>query len=157
MKLNIMLQKMGSYYTKILSLFLMLLFNLSCVKCKFHFTRGMEVHITNGLPNNTNPLELFCQSKDTDFGYHKLNVGEEFYWKFHNNFFGKTLYWCHFYWGKLDHSIEVYNDHEKFPNCDKELTLRSSKCYWLVKEDGFYNYKQSKQNCSNWQKIYNWQ
>ncbi|KAM7462254.1 hypothetical protein LguiA_030375 [Lonicera macranthoides] len=148
---------MGSYSTKILSLFLFLLFHLSCVKCKFHFTKGMEVHITNGLPNNTNPLELFCQSKDTDFGYHKLNIGEEFYWKFHNHFFGKTLYWCRFYWGNLVRSIKVYDDHEKFPNCEKQITLRGSKCYWLVKDDGFYNCKKSDENCSDWEKSYNWQ
>ncbi|KAM7466286.1 hypothetical protein LguiB_013848 [Lonicera macranthoides] len=117
---------------------------------------GMEVHIVNGLPNNTNPLELFCQSKDTHFGYHKLNVGDEFYWKFHNSFAGKTLYWCRFYWGNLVRSIKVYDDHAKFPNCVYEFTLRGSKCYWSVKEDGFYSCKHFEQNCFEWVKSYDW-
>ncbi|KAM7462252.1 hypothetical protein LguiA_030373 [Lonicera macranthoides] len=146
----------SSYSIKILSLFVLLLFHFSCVKCKIYITKGMEVHITNGLPNNTNPLELFCQSKETHFGYHKLNVGEEFYWKFHLHFAGATLYWCRFYWGNLVRSADVFNDDRDFPNCDKEPSPTGNKCYWLVKEDGFYNCKKSKKDCFDWEKIYEW-
>ncbi|KAM7462248.1 hypothetical protein LguiA_030394 [Lonicera macranthoides] len=140
---------------KILGVFLMLLFHLSCVKCKIEFTKAMEVHIVNGLPNNTDPLELFCQSKETHFGYHKLNVGEEFYWKFHDNIAGRTLYWCRFYWGNLVRSAEVYNGDKGFPYCDKENSP-GNQCYWLVKKDGFYTCKESKKGCSNWVKKYEW-
>lgn len=133
------------------------IFHLSYVTC-FHFTRGFEIHIINGFPNNSYPLRCRCQSKDTDFGYHDLLRGEEFYWNFHNHLFGETLYFCHFYWGNMDKRVDVFNDRKWFPSCDDDISTKDGKCYWLVKDSGFYSCKDTCEtnNSSHWKKIYSW-
>ncbi|KAM7466264.1 hypothetical protein LguiB_013826 [Lonicera macranthoides] len=104
---------------------------------------------------------LFCLSYstpdvkvDTDFGYHELLRGEEFYWKFHNHVFEKTLYFCHFYWGNMDKVFDVFNDRKAFPSCADGITTQEGKCYWLVKNDGFYSCKDKCEpnNLSQWNK-----
>lgn len=116
------------------------------------------MHIVNGFPNNSNPLTCHCQSKDTDFGYHFLLVDEEFKWKFHANLIGKTLYFCHFYWGNLDKSVDVFNDNKRFPICDDDNYFRVGKCYWLVTDDGFYSckYKCRSNHPADWNVVYYW-
>ncbi|KAM7466270.1 hypothetical protein LguiB_013832 [Lonicera macranthoides] len=86
--------------------------------------KGFEIHIVNGFSNNSCPLRCRCQSKDTDFGYHELLRGEEFYWKFHNHVFEKTLYFCHFYWGNMDKVFDVFNDRKAFPSCADGITTQ---------------------------------
>lgn len=86
-----------------------------------------EVHITNELPSNTQKLTIRCQSKEKDLGYHVLLVGQDYYWGFHRNLTGSTLYFCHFWWNKKDKVITVY---------DRYSDGRHS--FWTVKADGFY-------------------
>ncbi|KAM7466266.1 hypothetical protein LguiB_013828 [Lonicera macranthoides] len=95
---------------------------------------------------------------DTDFGYHELLHGEEFYWKFHNHVFEKTLYFCHFYWGNMDKVFDVFNDRKAFPSCADGITTQEGKCYWLVKNDGFYSCKDKCEpnNLSQWNKTVSW-
>ncbi|KAM7462244.1 hypothetical protein LguiA_030383 [Lonicera macranthoides] len=132
-------------------------FHVSYVTC-FHLSRGFEIHIINGFPNNSYPLKLRCQSKDNDLGDHDLQRSEEFYWKFHNHLFGRTLYFCHFYWGDIDKSVDVFNDEKRFPSCDDDKSTKVGKCYWLVKDDGFYSCQGfCEANVSrSWKKIYSW-
>ncbi|KAG5524852.1 hypothetical protein RHGRI_031504 [Rhododendron griersonianum] len=40
-----------------------------------------------------------CQSKDDDMGTRTTKYREDFHWRFVPNVWGKTLYFCHFYWG----------------------------------------------------------
>ncbi|KAM7462264.1 hypothetical protein LguiA_030385 [Lonicera macranthoides] len=101
-----------------------------------------------------------CSSRklDTDFGYHELLHGEEFYWKFHNHVFEKTLYFCHFYWGNMDKVFDVFNDRKAFPSCADGITTQEGKCYWLVKNNGFYSCKDKCElnNLSQWNKTVSW-
>ncbi|KAM7462260.1 hypothetical protein LguiA_030381 [Lonicera macranthoides] len=143
---------------RLLILFLVFfMFHLSSVTC-FHFTKGYEIHIFNGFPNNSYTLRCRCQSKDTDFGYHDLARGEEFYWKFRNHVFGKTLYFCHFYWGNINKVVDVFNAQKGFPSCGDGKSNKDKKCYWLVKDDGFYSCKDicAPNNPIFWEKIYSW-
>jgi len=124
---------MGVYAMRSFKLFIFLFIHISYTECEekiFGFEKH-EVHIVNGLPDNTNMLEFRCQSKDNDLGYHTLLVGEEYYWKFRENFFGKTLFFCHFYWQGKEKAFDVYNK-------DTYCLGPTPKCYWLAKADGFY-------------------
>ncbi|KAH7834384.1 hypothetical protein Vadar_015460 [Vaccinium darrowii] len=110
---------------------------LSSPPSAIHFTDRAEVHIRSDLPNNTNPLYFRCQSKDTDFGMRKLNVGEEFYWKFRLQVWGRTLYFCHFYWGNRQSIFNVYDKYSvrylcAIPGSDDLM------CIWKVREEAFY-------------------
>ncbi|CAH9101942.1 unnamed protein product [Cuscuta europaea] len=76
-------------------------------------------------------LYLHCQSHSDDLGVWDLteNKGYQFY--FRTNFWGTTLFWCTFTWGKKDQSIAVYDD--KDSSCDGERY-----CNWHLKTDGLY-------------------
>ena len=149
---------MGLYAMRILRILLILLFHLSCSKCleAFRLHSKGEVHIVNGLAGNTHSLKFRCQSKDDDLGYHTLLAGQEYYWKFRVNFFETTLFFCHFYWQGQDTSFDVIDAENDYPNCDP-VGGNVYKCYWLVKEDGFYscNYK-ADPNSPDWEKLNSW-
>ena len=49
-----------------------------------------QVRVTNGLPNNTIPLIILCQSYELE--YHNRAVNEEFQWDFRLNFCGTTFF-----------------------------------------------------------------
>ncbi|GER25020.1 plant self-incompatibility protein S1 family [Striga asiatica] len=73
-------------------------------------------------------LTFRCQSKDNDLGYHTLNFRQKYHWEFKLNFWGSTLFFCHFYWNGKQQVFDVFNgrkDHFTVIN-------------WVVKEDGFY-------------------
>ncbi|KAM7462282.1 hypothetical protein LguiA_030403 [Lonicera macranthoides] len=130
---------MSVYASKIFSLFLLLLCYLSYTKCEEYisFFSKKEIHIVNGLPDNTYSLVFRCQSKDDDLGEHQLLVGQEYYWKFRVNFFKTTLFFCHFYWGDQDNVFDVFRASTPFPDCSPAAD-DTPRCYWLVKDDGFY-------------------
>ncbi|KAM7466309.1 hypothetical protein LguiB_013871 [Lonicera macranthoides] len=88
-----------------------------------------EIHIVNGLPDNTYSLVFRCQSKDDDLGEHQLLVGQEYYWKFHVNFFKTTLFFCHFYWGDQDNVFDVFRASTPFPDCSPAAD-DTPRCYW---------------------------
>ncbi|XP_058182136.1 S-protein homolog 29-like [Rhododendron vialii] len=104
---------------------------------KIHFTERSEVHIRSDLPNNSHPLYLRCQSGDTDFGMHKLYVGQEFYWKFRINPFGRTLYFCHFYWDKKQRIFNVFDKYSVRFLCVVPHS-QDFVCIWKVREEAFY-------------------
>lgn len=96
-----------------------------------------EVHIISGVPNTPEKLRFRCQSKDTDFGIHQLDRDQEFYWRFGLNPFGRTLYFCHFYWGSLEAVFNVFDGKVKL-YCEQPTNVVQYKCYWVAKPDGFY-------------------
>ena len=75
-----------------------------------------------------------AKSKDDDLGTHTLRTGQEFNWEFTPNFFGRTLFFCHFYWDTKDKSFAVFDNRLSYL-CSKTF---NSNCYWVVKPDGFY-------------------
>lgn len=96
-----------------------------------------ELHIINDLPNNDIPLWFHCASKNHDFGYQKLKVGDDFHFQFTLNLFETNLYFSHFWWGKKENVFDVFNRHLKDYCADPhESKIRT--CYWKVQKDGFY-------------------
>ncbi|XP_058194861.1 S-protein homolog 5-like [Rhododendron vialii] len=89
------------------------------------------------VPDKPTPLNLRCQSKDDDIGYHTLHTGQDLRWSFNRNFWGTTLFFCHFYWGSKTRVFNVYDSSINYDYC-----LMTSKghrtCYWEVRPDGFY-------------------
>ncbi|KAF3671743.1 putative DNA-directed RNA polymerases II and IV subunit 5A-like [Capsicum annuum] len=93
-----------------------------------------EVHIVSALPNDDISLWYHCASKDDEFGTHMLKVGEEFHFRFIQNLWESTLFFCHFWWGEKQNAFDV------FSNSLTKLCSKSSlrTCYWKVQSDGFY-------------------
>ncbi|GER28841.1 plant self-incompatibility protein S1 family [Striga asiatica] len=68
----------------------------------------VTVHVSNNVPL---PILTFrCQSKDDDLGTHNLTIDQEFKWSFCENVFGRTLYFCHLYWGRKQKVFDVFRD-----------------------------------------------
>ena len=105
-----------------------------CYQQDLQILPSVTVHIISEVPNTPSPLRFRCQSKDDDLGTHTLNTSQEFNWKFTPNIFGRTLFFCHFYWDDKDKSFDVFN-YKLSPLCSGGL---HSDCYWVVKPDGFY-------------------
>ncbi|XP_016903452.2 S-protein homolog 1-like [Cucumis melo] len=94
------------------------------------------VHVVNGLSYQS--LDVHCQSKDDDLGYHRLvKQGDEFQWNFEENFWGTTLFWC-----RLE-KPDAYVAFESFWPETKNVWLRhrcgnQGTCIWTAKDDGIY-------------------
>lgn len=113
----------------------------------------VTIEIINSLPDNTDPLKVRCQSKDDDLGYHTLLKDQGFLFKFSPNFIGTTLYFCHFYWGNLDKSFDVYDSHRQCYCEDCETDI----CYYRALADGFYFSLINYSDPSRWQRLYTWE
>ncbi|PIN19103.1 hypothetical protein CDL12_08214 [Handroanthus impetiginosus] len=89
------------------------------------------VEILNYIPNGSGFLSFHCASGDSELGNHTLDYGQNYEWSFCNKPFGRTLFFCRFYWLAKQQAFEVYNANW-CKDCTGEL------CFWLVKVDGFY-------------------
>lgn len=93
---------MGYYAITSLILFLVLSLHHLRTTCEMHDDSFYIYNADKVIIINTYPLFVHCQSKDDDLGYRTLLVGQQFDWKFHIQFFGRTLYFCHFWWQNKD-------------------------------------------------------
>lgn len=75
-----------------------------------HVHGGLEstIHLINELPQQSDIFRCHCFSKDDDLGFHDVSGASPFQWSFKENFWGTTLYSCHFWWASKDAAFEVY-------------------------------------------------
>ncbi|KAL3644959.1 hypothetical protein CASFOL_010139 [Castilleja foliolosa] len=93
-------------------------------------TGYIHVNITNNLHSNNPPLKLRCKAKDDDLGYQTVLVNQQFSWRFCESFFGKTLYFCHLYWGQKQSVFDAFRG--------KFIHTSPSKNYFSVRDNGIY-------------------
>lgn len=121
----------------IILLLLLLVFPLGLIRgCFLH--QRYQVQIIDDLPSDAPQLKLHCASEDDDFGIKFLSSTQNFTWSFCENFWGTTLYHCHFWWSSKDREFDVFNEpwyciHKGVVNDDYILT-----CAWVVRPEGFY-------------------
>ncbi|KAI8527624.1 hypothetical protein RHMOL_Rhmol12G0089900 [Rhododendron molle] len=73
-----------------------------------------------------------------------------FSWNFRTDIFGRTLYFCHFYWGSSNQIFDVFSLNIEYYHCQNgEGHVR---CFWGVRPDGFYISKDTK----TWVKMHTW-
>lgn len=131
---------------------LLIAFFLICTKT---CSKKIEVDIINGLPD---PMTIRCQSKNDDLGVHIILPGTPgFSWKFKPNIFWRTLFFCHFWWGAKNTSIDVYNDSKMGPGdvCRNPETGART-CYWQARGDGLYFSNNNAKFPDGWTKKYDW-
>ncbi|KAL7107857.1 hypothetical protein ACP275_06G080500 [Erythranthe tilingii] len=128
---------------KALSLFILFIIIIANILQPFPIVQGIEVcvgtklrrvFVVNGLPEGSNPLTLHCQSGDDDLGNRTLSSRQELDWKFCTNIFGKTLYFCHVWWGSKSAAFDVYNKDIEKNYCFGGL------CHWEIFPDGIYSF-----------------
>ena len=96
-------------------------------------TTTWHVHVVNNLSNNQT-LFLHCKSKEDDLGEHNLTAGTEFTWKFKQNFFQTTLFWC--YLRKPDKFCSIFNVFWKEDFFQFRCSYKN--CIWIAKVEGIY-------------------
>ncbi|KZV21775.1 hypothetical protein F511_02933 [Dorcoceras hygrometricum] len=97
------------------------------------FGEKYTIYVSNRLPwRDPNPLSAHCASKGWEVFNSTLASNHIIKWTFCNNFMGKSMFFCHFFWGQRDASFEVFNG-----NTAKKLCY-GSVCYWEVRRDGMY-------------------
>ena len=105
--------------------------NISSVSGSIIHGPHYEVHVVNLMPNQT---WIHCFSKDNELGFHYLQPKEDFHWDFHMNFFGRTQYFCHFWWGIKQAGFRVFKGFDMCGDYDYHLNV----CRWEIRPDGFY-------------------
>ncbi|CDY11287.1 BnaA03g01230D [Brassica napus] len=86
--------------------------------------------LTNELNNKI--LAIHCKSKDDDLGDHYLAVGQSQEYKFRDNLWHTTLFWCHMGQGpdyKIQQVFEAYRS---------TWSKYVGYTYWIGREDGIY-------------------
>ncbi|GER25021.1 plant self-incompatibility protein S1 family [Striga asiatica] len=114
---------------------------------------GYQVRITNLI--NHPSLSFRCQSKDNDLGYKTLNFRQYYHWEFQVNFWGSTLFFCHFYWNGKQQVFDAFNASRR--TCDTYVDGPYNMCNWIVKGDGFYTVGKKNWEEKDLVKVYSWQ
>ncbi|KAI8527622.1 hypothetical protein RHMOL_Rhmol12G0089900 [Rhododendron molle] len=110
----------------------------------------VRVTIIDQLPKNPRLLYFRCQDKHHDLGMQALLFHQVFSWNFRTDIFGRTLYFCHFYWGSSNQIFDVFSLNIEYYHCQNgEGHVR---CFWGVRPDGFYISKDTK----TWVKMHTW-
>lgn len=81
-------------------------------------------------------LSVHCKSKNDDLGDHFLRVGEDFSWKFKENLFSTTRFWCTLTSSsKKQVTMDVF-----WPERHNWLAYRCNyeTCIWVAQDDGIY-------------------
>ncbi|KZV57484.1 hypothetical protein F511_35209 [Dorcoceras hygrometricum] len=95
------------------------------------FTDAFTIYVANKLPPNSGKLLIRCQSGNNDLGYHNLTTNQEFSWSFCTAVFGRTLFFCHFWWGAKEVCFDVFRD-------SWAQRCSGDQCYWAAQSDGIY-------------------
>ncbi|XP_047335798.1 S-protein homolog 6-like [Impatiens glandulifera] len=116
-----------------------------------YFVGGVyEIQVINGFRNNSSlPLVIWCTSGDQDdMGGRALQEGDDFGWRVKAGFLRASSHFiCTLKWDDKRKRFDAFKVERDSHRCGP---LR--KCFWLVKEDGFY----FSNDGENWMKDFSW-
>lgn len=111
------------------------------------------VYIYNGIDN---PITVHVESGDDDLGYHTFALNENENWSFCENFTLKTRFYAHFSWNSKTAFFDVFDDETSKRYCTQWKFRKPRKCFWLVREDGFYLGEHLNPFPEGWTKLHDW-
>lgn len=109
------------------------------------------VYIYNGIKD---PITVHVQSGDDDLGNHTLALNDNENWSFCSWY--KTLFYAHFYWQSKAVLFDVFTIDTSEKYCSTWDYRKMRKCFWLVKEDGFYLGASFNPFPQGWTKLHDW-
>ncbi|PWA51096.1 plant self-incompatibility S1 [Artemisia annua] len=112
------------------------------------------IYIYNAM---NDPIHVNVKSEDDDLGDHTLALNENENWSFCENIWKTTFFYASFNWnGSRTASFGVF-DHTTTPHCLKTWNFRkASKCFWLVRDTGFYVGPHLTPFPDGWTKLHDW-
>ncbi|PIM99113.1 hypothetical protein CDL12_28396 [Handroanthus impetiginosus] len=116
--------------SNIFLLFLLMTSKIFIVDARRCVFADEKVYIISRLPSSSPQLEVHCQSKDNDLGYHYLKPSQNYTWGFCDNIFVTTLFFCHLSWGKKDVTFDAFKA--------KWFEGSRDQVFWVAKGDGIY-------------------
>ncbi|KAL8235045.1 hypothetical protein R6Q59_021145, partial [Mikania micrantha] len=113
------------------------------------------VYIYNGINDH---ITVHVQSRDDDLGNHTLALNDNENWGFCENITFKTRFYAHFYWNSKTAFFDVFDEHTSQRYCTqwKFRIRRARRCFWLVREDGFYLGERLNPFPDGWIKLHDW-
>ncbi|KAK1438754.1 hypothetical protein QVD17_04564 [Tagetes erecta] len=121
-----------------------------CIASSPNTIYELRMYVTNS--NISDNIVVHAYGSD-DQGNHSLAKNEEFDWKFGVKF--GTHYQGEFWWGSRYKSIALYND-DISASCFNGDVFRVQRCYWLVREDGFWNHGRNVSFPGGWTRRETW-
>ncbi|KAL8486760.1 hypothetical protein ACS0TY_022987 [Phlomoides rotata] len=109
-----------------------------------------DVRIINGFSNNSSlPLVVWCVTQDRgDIGGRALQERDDYSWTVETGLFSSsTRFICTMKWEERRKKFEAFR-----ASRDRYKCGACGKCFWLVKEDGFY----FSNDGVNWIKEFSW-
>lgn len=93
---------------------------------------GASVDILNAMDE---PVVMHCWSRETDFGAMSFPGGSNYYWAFHPNIFGRTLFTCSFLWREWKQEFAVWKGSH---HADRPVCCNRGQCSYKVCADGIW-------------------
>ncbi|OVA18540.1 Plant self-incompatibility S1 [Macleaya cordata] len=106
------------------------------IDINYEYFQKITVWVYNELDPNTT-LTIHCKSKDDDLGEHTLSYNQEFHWKFRNNFYWTTLFWCNMWWHDSNGRLVQTSHDAYYARRDYARNCRAD-CFWSIRKDGWY-------------------
>ncbi|CAH1429542.1 unnamed protein product [Lactuca virosa] len=102
------------------------------------------------------PITVHIQSKEDDLGNRTVAFNDYTNWKFCLSSGGRTRFYAHFYWNSRTAFFDVYDNDMAFTYCTDNNTFKQQKCFWLVRDDGFYISRHYNPFPGGWTKLHEW-
>nr|GMD70090.1 S-protein homolog 6-like [Ipomoea batatas] len=114
-----------------------------------YFGNVYGVHIINGFTNNSSlPLVVWCNSGDgDDIGGRALQERDDFSWSVKPTLWTNLLFSCTMKFDQQRRKFAAFSQGRDVSRCSP-----TRRCFWLVKEDGFY----FSVDGINWRKDFSW-
>nr|GLL41245.1 uncharacterized protein LOC109176443 [Ipomoea trifida] len=114
-----------------------------------YFGNVYGVHIINGFTNNSSlPLVVWCNSGDgDDIGGRALQERDDFSWSVKPTLWTNFLFSCTMKFDRQRRKFAAFSQGRDVSRCSA-----TRRCFWLVKEDGFY----FSVDGINWRKDFSW-
>ncbi|KAM0017761.1 putative plant self-incompatibility S1 [Helianthus debilis subsp. tardiflorus] len=109
------------------------------------------VFIYNGIKD---PINVHVQSGDDDLGNHTLALNNNENWSFCQTL--TTLFYAHFYWNSKIAFFDVFDINTSQKYCTRWKYRKERRCFWMVKEDGFYLADHLYTFPGGWTKLHDW-
>lgn len=98
-----------------------------------------QVTITNNMSDSN--LVVHCKSRDNDLGEHVIKQGGKYFWKFKENVWSTTLFWCNFRSKYGQVSGEVFWPENGISQFSDQCV--NNNCIWSVQVRGVFLYSNS--------------
>ncbi|KAJ0745017.1 putative plant self-incompatibility S1 [Helianthus annuus] len=124
---------------------------LSYLTQRTRYVFSMTVFIYNGIQD---PINVHVQSGDDDLGNRTLALNNNENWSFCQTV--TTLFYAHFYWNSKIAFFDVFDINTSKKYCTRWKYRKERRCFWMVKEHGFYLVDHLCNFRGGWTKLHDW-